>query len=419
MRLTVGQAKALHLALTSSDSLFITGSAGTGKTVVLKRIVQDLEAAGQKVLVTSFTGLAALQLGGVTLARLLGLGIAKRPEDLQDDLITIGQRAERAVGGADVLVIDEISLLSGDYLELADHVLRVARGNRSPFGGLRVIYCGDFMQLPPIRGYQEPEFKIKWAFQYPPFRDVQIIQLTECMRQERAIELELLNELREGRLGPLSKLFIKAAVGRKIEDAIELHPRNEVVRKINQEHLDLLPGESQEYRTYYSCPRSEALLSKSLPIDRILHLKVGAPVIIMVNNPAGNYCNGTQGKVVGMSRSEVQVKDLDGNLLIVDKHTWNVTLKSNPTPFELTFERDLQTGYARGMPIKLGWAATIHKSQGLTLSRVKTDVSRCWEPGHAYVALSRTPSMLDISLVNPFEKVLADPEALRFMKSIS
>jgi ATP-dependent exoDNAse (exonuclease V) alpha subunit len=418
VRLTVGQAKALNLALTSNDSLFITGSAGTGKTVVLKQIVKDLEAAGQKVLVTSFTGLAALQLGGVTLARLLGLGISKRAEDLKEDLIMVGQKAASGVVDANVLVIDEISLLSGDYLELVDFVLRIARANQEPFGGLRVIYCGDFLQLPPIRGYHEPEFRVKWAFQYPPFRDAQAIQLTECLRQGRAVDLELLNELREGRLGPLSKLFIEAALGRKIEEAIELHPRNEVVRRINQERLEQLPGESREYRTHYSCVKSEALLSKSLPIDRVLHLKVGAPVIIMVNNPAGCYCNGTQGRVVGLSRSEVQVKDLEGRLLTVTNHTWNIDLNPHPSPWEITFEKNRRMGYARGMPIKLGWAATIHKSQGLTLQRVKTDVSRCWEPGHAYVALSRTPSMLNISLVNPFRKVLADPEALRYVQSI-
>ena len=417
MQLTSGQNKALRLALTTRDPLFITGSAGTGKTVVLQQIVEKLRAAGQNVVTTSFTGLAALQLQGTTLSRLLGLGIAKRRTDLTQDLHRVSERAAVNVGNAEVLIIDEVSLMSGDYLELVDFVLRMALGVAEPFGGLRVIFCGDFLQLPPIRGYRDPEFKTRWTFQYPAFREATPVVLTESMRQEREVDLQLLNELREGRLTKLARLFMEAAVGRKIEGAVELHPRNEAVREINERELKKLPGTMQMYCTRYESDEARQALSKSLPIDDALSLKVGAPVIVMVNQPARGYYNGTQGRVVGLSQEEVKIQTDDG-LRTVVPHEWKADLGENPDRLARMTGQTRRYASAWGMPLKLGWAATIHKSQGLTLSKVRADVARCWEPGHAYVALSRATSLLDVSLTRPFKKIVADPEALAFMRSL-
>ena len=348
----------------------------------------------------------------------MGLGISKRLTDLKEDLYRVGQRAEANLGDADVLVIDEVSLLSGDYLELVDKVLRSALGKREPFGGLRVIYCGDFLQLPPIKGHNEPEFQTKWAFQYEPFKEARTIRLTQCMRQERVIDLQLLNELREGRMTQLTKLFIEAATSRDIEGTVELHPRNEAVLEINERKLAEMPGCEQHYFVRYESEEARKAMSKALPVEERVSLKVGAPVIVMVNNPARRYYNGTQGRIVDMAPKQVLIETLDGEQLPVVPHEWRVDLGEERDIWKRIGGQKRRYGTARGMPLKLGWAATIHKSQGLTLERVKTDISRCWEPGHAYVALSRATNLTNVSLIRPFKKVLADPEALRFTQSI-
>lgn len=418
MQLTSGQERALQLAQKTQDPLFITGAAGTGKTVVLNRIVEQLRAADQEVVTSAFTGLAALQLKGLTLSRLLGLGLAKRLSDLPDDPYRILERTEANLAGADVLIIDEVSHISGDFLELVEWVLQEALGNERPFGGLRIIFCGDFLQLPPVRGYQDPEFQTKWAFQHPSFREVLSVQLTQSMRQERGIDLQLLNELREGKLTKLAQLFMAAAVNRTVEGAVELYPRNSDVAEINERELARLSGPEQTYQIRYDSDQTREALVKALPIPEKFQLKLGAPVIALVNRPARGYYNGTQGRVVAMQPSQVLIETPEGQRLPVHMHEWKVDLGVEPSSWKRVFGRERRFGSAWGMPLKLGWAATIHKSQGLTLQKVRTDISRCWEPGQAYVALSRATSLLEVSLARPFKKVLADPEALAFTRSL-
>jgi ATP-dependent exoDNAse (exonuclease V) alpha subunit len=399
------------------DSLFITGSAGTGKTVVLHAIVDRLRAAGRNVLTTAYTGLAALQLQGMTLSRLLGLGLAKRWEDLTDLSRTLA-KAEANLDKVTDLVIDEISLLSGDYLGLVDQVLREVRGTHLPFGGIRTIFCGDFLQLPPVRDKRDPEFEIKWAFQYPGFKIAKCVQLTQSMRQEREVDLRLLNELREGRLTNLARLFMEAAVGREVHHAVELHPRNASAEEINQARLAALPGTPRRYTVTYDTEESRVAFGSSLPIPDQLWLKEGAPVIVLVNQPGLGYYNGTQGRVISLEPSSALIETAEGKRLTVLRHEWKVDLGEEESPLRRLTGHKRRMGSAWGLPLKLGWAATIHKSQGLTLDRIRADVSKCWEPGHAYVALSRATNLTEVSLVAPFKRVLADPEALAFTKSI-
>jgi ATP-dependent exoDNAse (exonuclease V) alpha subunit len=417
MQLTSGQEKALNLALSTPDSLFITGSAGTGKTVALHEIVRRLREQGRVVQTTAYTGLAALQLQGMTLARLLGLGLAKCWSDLPDSYRTV-ERAEGNLGDTTDLIIDEISLLSGDYLELVDQILQEAKGNELPFGGLRIIFCGDFLQLPPVQNYRDGKFQTKWAFQYPRFREVQAVQLTQSMRQEREIDLQLLNELREGRMTNLARLFMEAAVGRDVQHAVELHPRNRTVQEINEARLEELPGEAKVYKVTYDSPEAEAAMGGSLPMGDYVALKEGAPVIVLVNQPARGYYNGTQGRVIEMTAESVLIETSEGERREVVQHEWKAELGKETDVWKRSFGQKNRMGSAWGLPLKLGWAATIHKSQGLTLNRIKADVARCWEPGHAYVALSRATNLTAVSLVRPFKKVLADPEALAFTRSI-
>ena len=188
--------------------------------------------------------------------------------------------------------------------------------------------------------------------------------------------------------------------------------------EINERRLEELQGTGRLYVTKYDSLETKKIMGKSLPIEDQVRLKVGAPVIVMVNEPAAGYHNGTQGRITDMSADKVVIKTVDGDQLNIAPHQWKIDLGPEKDGGKKLFRLGRRYGSAWGMPLKLGWAATIHKSQGLTLERVRTDVSQCWEPGHAYVALSRAVSMLGVSLVRPFKKVLADPEALSFTRSL-
>jgi hypothetical protein len=346
------------------------------------------------------------------LARLLGTGIAKNWKDLCNrDLNRALERTEGNFAGVKDLIIDEISVCSGDQLEMVDLLLREALGKDHPFGDIRIVASGDFHQLPPVHSYREATPPVyKWAFQYPIFREFVPFQLCQSMRQKNPDDFTLLNELREGIFSDRAQRFVQEALGRPVPNAVALHPRNDVVNQINKQRLDTLPGPAREYATDYSSNQARAVLEKSLPMTSPVELKVGAPVVVLINNPDYGYYNGTQGEILSMDVREVVIRTTKGTTVRVERHEWKIDLDpANPNAGSVS---------AWGMPLKLGWALTIHRCQGLTLSRVETDVSQCWEPGHGYVALSRPEDLSQLSLLAPFHRVLVDQEALAYTRSI-
>jgi ATP-dependent exoDNAse (exonuclease V) alpha subunit len=404
IKLTVQQDVALKIALETRDHLFITGDAGTGKSLLLERIIRELRRQNKKVRVASFTGLAALALRGSTLARLLGTGLAKRVEDLKGEFF---DRAEENLNGVTDMVVDEISMTSGDYLQLMDKVMREATGEDEPFGGIRMIMCGDFMQLPPVRHSRDPEFKYKWAFEHPLFSLAQTVCLTEYMRQGAERDVRILGQLRHGIISIEGREALDAMVGRELKNPTELYPINRTVHMVNQQRLEALKGRAKTYTTHYSPDRFKKHFVSQVPIGEEVVLKVGAPVIILANNPSAGYANGSQGVVTHMDWEHVEVRLSAGRTVEVKRKTWEID----------DVKGDLM-GTVDGLPIHLGWAATIHRAQGMTLDAVKTDVATCFEPGQAYVALTRTRSLDDISLTTPVTEFKVDQAALEFTKSL-
>lgn len=405
-QLNEDQRRAHGLALSSRENLLITGSAGTGKSAVLTRIIHDLRRKGHVVRVAAFTGLAAQHLKGTTLAKLLALGLAKRPEDL-DRCLRL-ERAQRNLEGVTDLVIDEVSMISGDFLELMDQVLRLALDEPEPFGGLRAIFSGDFLQLPPVRGEREPEFRCKWAFQHPLFQLVRPVALKQSMRQQNERDVRILADLRRGYISPDAKEALDRALERQLEEPTELYPINRLVHQVNAKRLAEHEGRLFTYATYFDPRHMGNDFLGSVPIGSQVEVKEGVPVIILMNHTLGRFVNGSQGRVEKCDWQSCWVRLRSGRLAEVRRKLWSIEDGVGRT-----------IGTVDGMPLHLGWAATIHRAQGMTLEAVKTDLARCWEPGQAYVALTRTRSLDDIKLLNSVKDLQVDPEALAYSEKVT
>ncbi len=404
MKPTEGQRQALHLALTTKKNLFIGGVAGTGKTFLLNKIAEGLQAKGRQVRKAAFTGIASQKIEGTTLSMLLGLRLGKRLSDL--DEVNLDTAYQNLVGVTD-LIVDEISMCSGDFLELVDHTMREVLEKNQPFGGVRVILSGDFLQLPPVFSMGEEKPRYRWAFQYPEFQSCQTILLTEPLRHRDPEEFQLLNEFRQGLISERGRKFLDSAVGRKLSNPAQLYGRRRDMEAVNAQYLARHPGVLHSYPT--SCYPEELTkqLLDQVPIEESVDIKVGAPVILLENNHLRGYFNGSQGTVEECGYSSANVRLLGGKLVQVDLKVWEVAAPAG---------RSL--GEVEGLPLQLGWAATIHRAQGLTLKQVRAEISGCWEPGQAYVALSRTTSLQNLSLVSPVTSIKASQEALAFLNSI-
>lgn len=398
------QSAALKIALETRDHLFITGDAGTGKSLLSERIIKGLRKQRKRVRVASFTGLAALHLRGVTLARLLGLGITKRVEDLKYSTF---DRAEENLDGVTDLLVDEISMVSGDYLNLVDRVMRVATGEEEPFGGIRLIFVGDFMQLPPVRHSRDPQFRWKWSFEHPLFGLCKMVALTQYMRQGEERDVRILSELRHGIISPEGREVMNAMVGRVLDTPTELYPINRTVHMVNAQRLEELKGKPRTYRTHYAPERYRKAFLDQVPIGEEVTLKKGAPVIILANNPSAGYANGSQGRITDIDSYSIGVKLRSGRNVRVKRKVW-----------EIEDAKGNLMGSVDGLPIHLGWAATIHRAQGMTLDAVRTDISGCFEPGQAYVAMTRTRSLDHIALTQPVSDFQVDEKALGFTKRV-
>lgn len=396
------QQAVLAFATGTRQSFFLSGIAGSGKTYLLREIIQGLVRQGRRVGITAFTGLAAQHLEGTTISKLLGLGLAKN----LDDLMTVRiDRAERNLRGMTDLVIDEISMVSGDFLQLVDHVMREATEVDKPFGGIRMIFGGDFMQLPPIHAEGEPRYP--WAFEYPAFGEIPAFFLTQSMRHSSLEEIDLLNEFRQGILSPAGKSFLESRVRTPSPNAVDLYPLRREVDAINHARLNCHKGQLVRYPTRFSKEEWKRGMLQHIPIGEEVQLKVGVPVIILMNDPQGRFVNGSQGRVLRTSDHAAEVELRNGDHVWVQEKTWEIV-----DPYRGVI------GEATGLPIALGWAATIHRAQGMTLDEVVTDISRCWEPGQAYVALSRTRSLENLYLLSAPKEIKIDPVALSYVNAL-
>ncbi|XP_068217056.1 ATP-dependent DNA helicase PIF1 [Palaemon carinicauda] len=407
--LSADQKKVLE-AVHKGHNVFFTGSAGTGKSFLLKRIVGAL--APDVTFVTASTGVAACQIGGTTLHAFAGIG---NGDSSIENCISLASKrvAAQQWRKCKHLIVDEISMVDGIFFKKLEAVARAVRGNDKPFGGIQLILCGDFLQLPPVT---KPGEKRVFCFQTSAWeKSIDLnMELTFIRRQN---DLEFISILQSIRLGRCTedmvdrlKLTETNVVEKDGIKATRLCTHREDVNHINNEHLNKLTGKAEVFQSIDSDPGLSKMLDTQTPVVSKLILKVGAQVMLMKNLDLNKgLVNGARGVVTGFKAGEGYpiVRFVCGITTEINHEKW--TVKGGGGIY-LT---------RRQFPLKLAWAFSIHKSQGMTLDCAEMSLSRVFECGQAYVALSRAKNLNSIRVLdfNP-TCVRAHPDVLKFYQEL-
>lgn len=399
----MNQSTALQI-LQSGQNVFLTGSAGTGKTYVLNQFIAQMRAHGVALAVTASTGIAATHLGGQTIHSWSGMGIKDffSPHDL--DLIARKKKVRERIEQTKILMIDEISMISRNFLSNLDIVLQYIRLDNRPFGGIQVIFCGDFFQLPPVSRVRLTNAE-KFSFMSPAWVDanLQVCYLTEQFRQNQDDLAHFLNEMRTGELSDarIDELYecMEQTRGSEAEGLYtRLYTHNADVDLINQRELKALTTKSKIFSAETKGNKTMIVsLKKSILAPDKLELKLNAPVMFVRNNPEKGYQNGTLGTVMKFSAEGFPVVlTRDDITIVVKPEEWRVD----------DIEGHAIAVYAQ-IPLRLAWAITVHKSQGMTLEQAEIDLSKTFEAGQGYVALSRVKSWSGLRLLGCNRQALA------------
>jgi ATP-dependent exoDNAse (exonuclease V) alpha subunit len=410
----------LEFQARDQGNLFVTGRAGTGKSTLLRAVAK--RTAGQ-LLIAAPTGIAALNVGGDTLHSLFRL-----PRGLLID----GEEADvapRDVFEVDpvTLIIDEASMVRADVMNAMDVSLRELRKSDAPFGNVRMIAFGDTHQLPPVSRRGDDAklrgiFGGSYFFNAPAARSMRVIELSHVFRQKDERFVALLNEVREGHICAASLGVLNsrvAAAPAQAENWSWLCTTNEDAAELNTRFLDALPGPAKVYAAGLTGELQHSLRfdedGTKLPAEKVLALKVGARVIFIRNDRFRRWVNGTKGVVTRLDDREIDVETENGETHTVSFEKWT---KHRKVKVDKEI-RDTEVGSMMQLPLRLGWAITIHKSQGMTLDRVFFNAPRrLFAAGQAYVALSRARSFEGLRLLRPLSarEVFVSPEALEYRR---
>jgi len=406
------QDEALALLRTGA-SIFLTGQPGSGKTHTVNRYVRELQLQGVGYAYTASTGIAATHGYGVTIHAWSGIGVRETLTRRDLDLLSTNRRLASRIEKTKVLIIDEISMLPARALSLVDAVCRHIRGQQAPFGGLQMVLVGDFFQLPPVVRRDRDEsmlqlsggadaFGAEFAHNSPAWRDLAptVCYLSEQHRQSDAAFLDVLAAIRSNTcIGTHRDRLASRLIGRDQLPAActRLFTHNAAVDDINQQQLAKLPGKAHAFAMIAKGPEAfvRTLQRGCLSPER-LELKQGAVVMFTKNDPAGRYVNGTLGVVDDFDAEDGYpiVRTRGGKRILAEPSKWKID------------EAGRERASITQVPLRLAWAMTVHKSQGMSLDAAVIDLSKAFEYGQGYVALSRLRNLSGLHLLGLNERAL-------------
>lgn len=423
----------------SENNIFVTGRAGTGKSTLLSYLIDNTK---KKFAVCAPTGVAALNVGGVTIHSLFGFpfGILGT-EDIGRHL---NRRTREVLAAIDMLVIDEVSMVNADLMDTMSRAMGIARGKRKlPFGGAQVVMFGDPYQLAPVpgnndeRAYMAENYQSNWFFDAHVWREdsLERYELSEIFRQNDEHFKTILNAIRDGSCTQEMLDYINTCGNRfpPHDDVIRLATINESVNSVNRSRMARIESPAKRFDAVFSAADEKAF-GRTLPAEPVVELKVGAQVMFIKNDdsstkkgptgPIKRWVNGTIGHVLELPSSGGVIVEVDGERLEVGRSTWE------KVRYEIDEQFDEETGKVKEVliavplaefqqiPLRLAWAVTVHKSQGQTYDEVVIDMGRgAFSPGQTYVALSRVRSLDGLYLTRAIKMsdVMVDQDVLRFM----
>lgn len=369
------------------ENIFLTGGPGTGKSFLIRHF---LEQCPDEVPVVASTGAAAILIGGRTFHSFFGLGIMQGTAEAIIEKALKNKKLRKRLKETKTLIVDEISLISRDTLDCAERIASMVRRSAHPWGGIRMIAVGDFAQLPPISRGQDKE----WCFLSAAWKRTRFKKtiLREVKRTEDAGFLQVLEDVRWGILSSRVEQFLNERLSAADEvdsDVPHVFPRRAQTDAFNRARLNEIGFKSRYYKTEYGGDLFYIeKLRRDAPIPEILELKESALVMLRMNDPKQRFVNGTVGTI----------EEMEDDLLLV--RVKNQVFEIEPFSFTVLNDEGEEAAFARNFPVTLAYASTIHKMQGATLERCHISLRDLWEPGQAYVALSRAKSGNGITLID-------------------
>ena len=400
----------------NGENVFITGPGGTGKSYFIKKVYENAKSRGLNVSVTAMTGCAALLLdcNAKTIHSWGSIGLGTDPIEIIIKRIVKYRKRESWIN-TDLLIIDEVSMLSCELFELLYKIAQEFRHNKKPFGNMQIIFSGDFHQLPPVSKDS------KFCFESPIWNECfknKIILIENFRQKGDNIYQKILNEIREGNISQESKDILRKCLNKNKNEQISptlLYPVKRLAEQVNLFENISLEGEEKVYKMKYietpSKKIEEELIKqkKNLIVDEEIRLKIGSQVMCAINlDQEQGIINGSQGKVIGFNeQNEPIIKFFYKNIIrSISVHKW--------------FNDIYESNGISQIPLILSWAITIHKSQGITLEYANINIgSNIFECGQSYVALSRVKSLEGLFIQGlDFSKIKSNPKVIKFYDSL-